>query len=77
MKPMFLVSHPKPGVTEFFGCAIQIIFMVWFVSQRVSRVHRIRLVLRVLCLVARVLAWWQGYRVAESLIMATINSFVG
>ena len=77
MKPMFLVSHPKPGVTEYLGCALQIAYMIWFFARRDLRV---RLVLQLLCLVARILSsfitGYELYGVAES-IMAAIKTFVG
>lgn len=77
MNTMFVVAHPKPGVTEFLGCACQIAFVIWFFARRDLRV---RLALQLLFLVARILSSFvAGYEflgVAES-IMATINSIVG
>lgn len=75
MNTLFVVAHPKPGVTEFLGCAFQIAFVIWFFARR----HRLGL--QLLCLVARILssflAGYEFYGVAEFLIMATINHFVG
>ena len=77
MKPMFLVSHPKPGVTEYLGCALQIAYMIWFFARRDLR---FRLALQLLFLVARILSSFiMGYEFlgAVESIMTAINSVVG
>lgn len=77
MNTLFVAAHPKPGVTEYLGCALQIVFTIWYFSQRDLRV---RVLLQLIQLVARILSSFiAGYEflgVAES-IMATINSIVG
>lgn len=77
MNTMFVVAHPKPGVTELIGCALQIVFTIWYFSQRDLRV---RVLLQLIQLVARILSSFvAGYEFlgAVESIMTAINHFVG